>query len=248
MKPNYRNLIILLFFYIVNIQTFAQSFVDSQLKNARVKVAKAETDTTVKSLFSQQGLSFPSNKIFIRIFKAESILELWAENPKTKQFVMIKTYPVCAMSGVLGGKNRIGDYQVPEGFYVINAYNPNSNYHLSVQINYPNAYDSFWKKTGGAICIHGYCASAGCIAITDDPIKELYWIIINAKSAGQSQIPVHIFPTQLSDAKLAALKYANATETEITSFWDMIKIGYDYFETHRKLPTVTVVKGKYVFE
>ncbi len=243
-----KNISIILLFFIGISNAFTQSFVDLQLKNSRVKVAKVETDAAVKSLFAKQGLSFPAKKIFIRVFKAESILELWAENPTTKEFVIIKTYPVCAMSGILGGKNKRGDYQVPEGFYVINAYNPNSSYYLSVLINYPNAYDSFWKKTGSAICIHGYCASIGCVSIEDDPIKELYWVMINAKSAGQEKVPVHIFPTQLSNEKLAALKYANASETEKVNFWDMIKIGYDYFENKKKLPKVSVVKGKYVFE
>ncbi len=235
-------------FLLFSIKVFAQTFVEQQLKNERVKVAKEETDSTVRGLFAARGLAYPPKKVFVRIFKAEYILELWAENPETKTFVCIKTYPVCAMSGILGGKNKFGDFQVPEGFYYINAYNPQSSYYLSVKINYPNSYDSFWKKTGDNICIHGSCASIGCISIEDDQIKELYWILIQAKSAGQTQIPVHVFPTKLSGEKLTALKYSNAHETEKLSFWDNIKIGYDYFEKYKKLPKVNVIRGKYMFE
>lgn len=235
-------------FLLFSVKVFAQTFVEQQLKNERVKVAKSETDSTVQGLFAARRLTYPPKKVFVRIFKAEYLLELWAENPETKTFVCIKTYPVCAMSGVLGGKNKFGDLQVPEGFYYIDAYNPQSSYYLSVKINYPNSYDRFWKKTGDNICIHGYCASIGCISIEDDPIKELYWILIQAKSAGQTQIPVHIFPTKLSEDKLMALKTSHAHENEKHSFWDMLKLGYDYFEKYKKLPKVSVIKGKYVFE
>jgi murein L,D-transpeptidase YafK len=247
-RDNIANLLRIGIFYLFSTPIFAQTFVEKQLKYARVQTAKKETDSTAKELFEARGLQFPAKNVFIRIFKAEFILELWAENPKTKTFVHIKTYPVCAMSGVLGGKNKFGDLQVPEGFYVIDAYNPSSSYFLSVRINYPNAYDKFWKKTGDNICIHGYCASIGCIAIEDDPIKELYWILVNAKSAGQTQIPVHIFPTQLIAEKYAALKLANKNETEKLQFWENISTGYAYFEKNKKLPKIYVKEGKYFFE
>jgi murein L,D-transpeptidase YafK len=226
----------------------AQTFVEQQLKNARVKVAKEETNQNLIDLFTQKGLTFPPKKVFVRVFKAEFQLELWAENPTTKKFVLIKTYPVCAMSGVLGGKNKFGDLQVPEGFYHIDAYNPNSSYYLSVKINYPNEYDKFWKKTGDNICIHGYCASIGCVSIEDDPIKELYWALIQAKSAGQSKIPVHIFPTRFSQKRFDSLATEYANEPKKVNFWTNIKEGYDYFEQKQELPTVKVVKGRYVIE
>jgi murein L,D-transpeptidase YafK len=222
------------------------TFVEAQLKHARVKVAKEETHQNLVDLFIIKGLVFPAKKVFVRVFKAESQLELWAENPTNKQFVLIKTYPVCAMSGILGGKNKFGDMQVPEGFYYIDAYNPNSSYYLSVKINYPNAYDKFWKKTGDNICIHGYCASIGCVSIEDDPIKELYWALIQAKSAGQEKIPVHIFPTQLAGQKFESLQKEYANESSKINFWTNIKQGYDYFEQTKQIPNIKVEKGLYV--
>jgi murein L,D-transpeptidase YafK len=221
------------------------SFLATQLKQTRVKVAKQEADSTARLLFAKQNLSFPPKKVFIRVFKADSQLELWAENPQTKLFVLLKTYPICYMSGILGGKNAEGDMQVPEGFYYIDAYNPNSNYYLSVKINYPNSYDRYWKKTGGAICIHGSCVSIGCISIEDAPIKELYWILIQARNAGQT-IPVHIFPKPLHNENLATLKQAFADEPQKIAFWENIKTGYNYFEQHHKVPTFRIKKGLYV--
>jgi murein L,D-transpeptidase YafK len=225
-----------------------QTFLEQQLNNDRVQTAKQEADSAARQLFANLGLNYAPRKVFIRIFKQESILELWVENPKTNLFVRLKTYSVCAMSGILGGKNKRGDMQVPEGFYYINAYNPNSSFFLSVMINYPNAYDLHWKKTGSAICIHGSCASIGCIAIEDNPIKELYWILIQAKSAGQANIPVHIFPTQLTGNQLAVLKEQFANEPNKLTFWENLRQGYEYFENHKKLPDVSVIKGIYVFK
>jgi murein L,D-transpeptidase YafK len=225
-----------------------QTFLAQQLNHNRVQTAKQETDSAARQLFIKMGLDYAPRKVFIRIFKQEAILELWVENPKTNLFVRLKTYPVCAMSGILGGKNKTGDRQVPEGFYYINAYNPNSSFFLSVMINYPNEYDLHWKKTGSAICIHGNCASIGCIAIEDKPIKELYWILIQAKNAGQANIPVHIFPTQLTDNQLTVLKEQFAQESDKLIFWENLRQGYEYFENHKKLPNVSVKKGIYVFK
>ncbi len=218
---------------------------EQQLQHERVKVAQQETTSTLQVLFAAKGLSFPAKKIFIRVFKALSQLELWAENPINQQFVLIKTYPICYMSGVLGSKNKQGDLQVPEGFYVIDYYNPVSDFYLSVKINYPNAYDIHWKKTGSAICIHGNCVSIGCISIEDNPIKELYWVLIQAHNQGQAEIPVHIFPKPLTTDNLATLRQEFAAEPEKISFWEQIKAGYEYFEKYKKVPTIKVIKGVY---
>jgi murein L,D-transpeptidase YafK len=232
---------------VIFAQQKQSSFLATQLKQTRVKVAKQEADSATQLLFAKQNLSFPPKKVFIRVFKANSQLELWAENPQTALFVHLKTYPICYMSGMLGGKNAEGDGQVPEGFYFIDAYNPQSSYYLSVKIDYPNAYDRYWKKTGGAICIHGSCVSIGCISIEDSPIKELYWILIQAKNAGQV-IPVHIFPKPLTTENLAGLKQEFANAPEKIAFWENIKTGYDYFEQYKKIPTFSVQKGLYALK
>lgn len=239
---------ILFCFFVTTCFGQKKTFLAQQLNHDRVQVAKEEADSAARQLYFKQGLAYAPHKVFIRIFKQESVLELWAENPKTKLFVLLKTYPVCAMSGILGGKNKRGDMQVPEGFYYINAYNPNSSFFLSVMINYPNEYDLHWKKTGSAICIHGSCASIGCIAIEDDPIKELYWILIQAKNAGQANIPVHIFPTQLAGNQLTDLKEKFANEPDKLTFWENLREGYEYFEKTKTLPNVGVAKGIYVFK
>jgi murein L,D-transpeptidase YafK len=102
-------------------------------------------------------------------------------------------------SGAMGPKRMEGDYQVPEGFYYINEFNPNSLYHLSLGLNYPNASDrilSDSSRPGNNIYIHGNCVSTGCIPISDVPIEELYYIASNVKAQGQDFIPVHVFPVR----------------------------------------------------
>src|SRR6185436_20905744 len=98
------------------------------------------------------------------------------------------TYKVCQQSGTTGPKRVEGDYQVPEGFYYINEFNPNSNYHLSLGLNYPNASDRLLSdslRPGGNIYIHGNCVSTGCIPVNDEQIEEIYIITSSAKAQGQ---------------------------------------------------------------
>jgi murein L,D-transpeptidase YafK len=113
--------------------------------------------------------------------KHEQLLEVWGEH-HGKQ-VYITTYPFTAFSGRLGPKFREGDRQIPEGIYKVGYLNPNSKFHLSININYPNAFDKKMAKKekrsnlGSAIMIHGNDVTVGCIPIGDDNIEELYHLV-----------------------------------------------------------------------
>ncbi len=226
---------------------FAQNkdLLATQLKSSRVKTAQKETDAVLAALFKSKKLPYPAKKIFMRVFKAESELELWAENPKTQKYVLVKTFPICYMSGTLGAKYKQGDQQVPEGFYEITYFNAQSSYYLSMLVNYPNQYDLFYKKTGGAICIHGACASIGCMPLEDDPVKEVYWVALQAYSSG-NKVPVHIFPTKLTTQNWEKLNKDFENDTQKINFWKELQAGYNYFESNHTLPNIKVLKGKYV--
>src|SRR6476659_6148770 len=104
-------------------------------------------------------------------------LKCGLKNERKEPFRLFKTYKVCALAGTLGPKRMEGDYQVPEGFYLIDEFNHQSTYYLSLGINYPNASyrilsDSL--RPGSVIYIHGSCVTVGCIPITDQQIDELY--------------------------------------------------------------------------
>ena len=115
-----------------------------------------------------------------------------------------------ARQEIWGPKRREGDLQIPEGFYYIDRFNPKSNFYLSLGINYPNQSDRVLGKRGNlGGDIHSYTAAGvtiGCVPITDEYIKEVYWLAVQAKSNGHAKIPVHIFPTELDDQTMGRLK------------------------------------------
>ena len=117
-------------------------------------------------LLAKQGMTQEA-PIFVRIFKEESQLEVWKQK-RDGRFHLLKTYPICTWSGALGPKVKEGDKQAPEGFYTVTPgqMNPNSQFHLSFNLGYPNAYDKVNGRTGGALMVHGDCRSAGCFAMT----------------------------------------------------------------------------------
>jgi murein L,D-transpeptidase YafK len=169
--------------------------------------------------------------------------------PERNEFVLFKKYPICALTGKLGPKRSQGDEQTPEGFYTINGFNPASDYHLSLRLDYPNRSDQLLGDTGdlgGNIFIHGGCRTEGCLAVNDDAIKELYWLAVEARSAGQMNIAVHIFPTRLTDDELLRLNQLFDKDGALKSFWANLKPAYDFFEAQHKLPLITVDKvGRY---
>jgi murein L,D-transpeptidase YafK len=132
--------------------------------------------------------------ILLRIFKEESELEIWKED-KSGRFALFRAYPICRWSGELGPKIKAGDRQAPEGFYTITPglMNPNSNYYLAINMGFPNAYDRANGRTGSFVMIHGDCASAGCYAMTDEQIGEIYALAREAFFGGQKRSRSRLF-------------------------------------------------------
>ena len=159
----------------------------------------------------------------------------------------LEEFPIAGMSGNLGPKRKEGDLQVPEGLYYIDRFNPQSRFRLSLGINYPNASDrirSDKSKPGGDIFIHGDTKSIGCLAMTDEVIDQIYVLALEAKAAGQSQIPVHIFPFKLTERSLAPRQTSPWIE-----FWKELEPAYRQFERTRYVPSFKVgADGSYKFE
>lgn len=225
-----------------------QSFKAEQMKFDRVRAAIAEKEPAIKRLFAQKRLSYPPKQIFIRVFKREQAVELWVSEADPDTFELLKEYKVCASSGTVGPKREQGDDQVPEGFYRIDRFNPLSNFHLSLGVNYPNQADKILGvkgRLGGDIFIHGNCVTIGCVPITDESIKELYVIAVEARSAGQTSIPIHIFPAKLHEKGLKRLE-REFGNPKLLEFWMSLKPGYDFFEKNRRLPIITIDRqGRY---
>lgn len=179
--------------------------------------------------------------VFIRIFKEESLLEVWIRSGTEYQH--LKDYFICAYSGYLGPKLQEGDRQAPEGFYKVKTYqlNPNSKYHLSFNLGFPNAYDRAHERTGSYLMVHGNCVSDGCYAMTDEKIEEIYTLVEGALQNGQPYVQVHAFPFRMTDANMAL--YGNS---EWYDFWANLKEGYEYFEIEKLPPHVRVENKRYI--
>jgi murein L,D-transpeptidase YafK len=225
-------------------------FTTDQLRYQRVLQARIDTRFGIKRLYRERGIRYPAAEIFLRIFKRERVLELWVRPEQSETFSLLKEYRICALAGEIGPKRSQGDGQTPEGYYEIDNFNPNSEYLLSLHINYPNRSDRILGSRnglGGDIYIHGGCKTEGCLAVTDEHIKELYWIGVEARAAGQERIPVHIFPARLDQEEMTRLAGAFPDRADLRSFWTSLKPGYDYFERMHQLPAITVnERGEYL--
>lgn len=227
------------------------SFVDYQKTFPRPDESFRRKEDTLARQFAARKLKWPAKYVYIRSFKYDSNLEVWVKNELSEPFKLFKTYRVCALAGTLGPKRLEGDYQVPEGFYYINEFNPRSEYYLSLGLNYPNLSDRVLSdslRPGGNIYIHGSCVTVGCIPITDQQIDELYIITAHAKSQGQDYIPVHIFPIRFNVPR--SVKYLENLAKDdpyLKRFAARMQDAFEYFEKHKQVPVVMInTKGDYI--
>ena len=228
------------------------TFVDLQRASSpKITDVLARREDTLKKQFEEKGLKWPAKFIYIRSFKYDSQLEVWVKQTTQEKFKLFKTYRVCALAGTLGPKRMQGDYQVPEGIYYINEFNPKSQYHLSLGLNYPNASDRILSDSlmpGGEIYIHGSCVTTGCIPVTDKQIEDIYVLAMHAKDEGQDFIPVHIFPVQFKNK--SSNDYLNKflkDFPEYTGIASSLRQVYYYFDRTKEIPVIMVnKKGEYV--
>jgi murein L,D-transpeptidase YafK len=178
---------------------------------------------------------------FVRIFKAESELELWLARADGT-YALFRTWPICTWSGALGPKVRQGDGQSPEGFYRVAAHqlNPASRFHLAFNLGYPNAYDRAHARTGDFLMVHGNCVSIGCDAMGDAAIEEIYTLVAAALARGQPAFEVHAFPFRFADADDERF-----ADERWGAFWRELSAGYFAFERTHVPPRVAVVDGRY---
>lgn len=185
--------------------------------------------------------------LYLRAIKDERVLEAWLAQEPEGPFQLFKTWNVAAMSGALGPKRREGDRQVPEGLYVVDRFNPNSRYHLSLGLDYPNASDRILgdpQRPGSDIFIHGSNVSIGCLAMTDPVIEEIYGLAERAKQAGQKAIRVDLFPFRLTDKRIQDMALQHP---EFAEFWRGLAPFYTAFEETRSPAKFSVLKdGSYV--
>jgi murein L,D-transpeptidase YafK len=222
------------------------SFKKIQLSNARVRKAYDEKEKIVLDYFKEKNLDFSGFQLFIRVFKKEQKLEVWIREKDNNTHALLHTYDFCSSSGTLGPKRKEGDLQIPEGVYEINHFNPLSNFYLSLGINYPNASDKILSDAshpGGSIYIHGDCVTIGCIPITDDKIKELYVLAVEARNNGQQKIPIHIFPDRLDAGAIEKLSLAYLADKDLIMFWKNLQTVYLDFQSTKRIGKIGVMSN-----
>lgn len=211
---------------------------------SRIDEVRRRVAPNLKKQLLAEGFAL-GDASFIRIFKETRELELWLRSKNSGRFQLRKTYPVAAMSGKLGPKLAEGDGQAPEGFYEVTAeaLNPESDFHLSFNVGYPNEFDTANNHTGSWIMVHGGNASVGCFAMTDPVVEEIYLIVEAALQKGQPTFAVHVFPFRMTEERMS-----KAAESEWLPFWENLREGFSLFEEAHVPPAVRVVDGSYLFE
>ena len=155
--------------------------------------------------FQKAGVDYPPSELVMLGLKAEKRLEIYARS--NGQWKWVRSLPVVKDSGTIGPKLREGDRQVPEGFYALESLNPNSSYHLSLRVGYPNADDKTIgaregrteNELGGDIMIHGGAASIGCLAMGDEAAEDLF---VLAAEVGRENVRIVLSPLDFRVAKL----------------------------------------------
>ena len=214
-------------------------------QTSRVAQIKERVWPALVSQVKKSGLK-PGAPVFIRIFKESMELELWMRDHIGGRYRLFGTYRIANYGGQgLGPKLKKGDCIAPEGFYNVGArqLNPDSKFHLSFDVGYPNAFDKSFGRTGSAIMVHGSNVSIGCFAMTDPQIEIIYLLVEAALRGGQDEFQVHVFPFRMTAERLEKEK-----ASEWHSFWTNLKEGYDAFERDKVPPLVGSRDKKYVFK
>jgi hypothetical protein len=214
---------------VVAVATFAAAAPESRVADAAKVVAARTTkalgvvstvdervaefgpkvDARLKPKFSRAGVGYPPREVALLVFKDARRLDVYAKDAAA--FARVASYPIRGMSGVLGPKLKEGDRQAPEGIYAVPLLNPNSAFHVSLRLDYPNAFDRAEaaaegrRNLGGDIMIHGGSASIGCFAMGDDAAEDLF---VLAARTGLSNVRVVSSPTDFRDATAVEPKVA----------------------------------------
>ena len=202
---------------------------------ARLAAARKRCGAELRAAFEKAGVHWPAHEIFLRAVKRERQLELWARNGTGEQFQLVKTLPITAASGGPGPKRREGDMQVPEGFYKVDRFNPASNFHLSLGINYPNASDRIHGdpvSPGSNIFIHGNRVSIGCVALGDDGIEEIYLAALDSRVR---PIRVQLYPARMDTPDWLAWRDAQlSAHPEFRLLWNELAAAWNDFGRRKR--------------
>jgi murein L,D-transpeptidase YafK len=210
----------------------------AHIRSDREAIAQMRVEPKIRRYAKAAGVQFPPRQILLRVFKDEKKMEVWGGNSVSSPLKRLVSYSILAASGGLGPKRRAGDFQVPEGWYSVSQFNPNSSYHLSLKLDYPNSADRFLatsKDPGNDIYIHGNHVSAGCLAMGDQAIEEIYTMARMSKS----KVVVFILPSR---------RLVESSQ-EFADLWGQLAAINASFERNHRVPKVSIDwKGRYAIK
>ncbi|MDA9773494.1 hypothetical protein N9B82_00940 [Saprospiraceae bacterium] len=187
-------------------------YISKEIAVEKVDDSSAEAiENRVRRNLRKAGIDHFPDKLSFLAFKEEQLLQIYSVEATDK--ILIAEYPFTAFSGRLGPKLKEGDKQIPEGIYKIEYLKPNSSYHLSLKVSYPNDFDKARSalpavsQMGGDVFIHGKALTIGCIPIGDRAIEEVFFL---AEKAIHNEIKVIISPRDFRNNA----KYPNITGIE----------------------------------
>jgi murein L,D-transpeptidase YafK len=192
----------------------------------------AIVEQRLRERFATAGLSYPAQQLAFVSFKDVRRLEVYGRMSPEQSWAFVTQYPILAASGSLGPKLREGDRQVPEGIYRAELLNPNSKFHLSIRLDYPNAFDRQIARAdgrtqlGGDIMIHGGASSIGCLAIGNDGIEDLF---VLSALVGKEQVRIILSPT---DFREVAARVPLTEPQWIRDLYDSIRLELQQY--HRQ--------------
>jgi len=213
---------------------------------------KAEREKEITAMCKAKGVKFPIKNLFIRIFKADKSLEIWALDNTSTSYKLVKSYPLQNFDAGAGPKFNADDEQIPEGVYAINAFDTAFNDFPAVKLNWPNKADKLNGDNDTMkqdIFIYGGNENMGKIPLggESDISRDIFYITFKAYELSKGIIPVHIFPFKMGKKEMKLAKETYASNITSIQFWDNLQPVYQKFESNKRLPIITIDKrGRYL--
>lgn len=195
----------------------------------RVRMHGSSVEARLRAKFEAAAVPYPPVGLAYIAFKDTAQMELYAQASPFEEWKRVHTYPILGMSGKLGPKLREGDRQVPEGLYRAEFLNPNSRFHLSIRLNYPNEFDLAHARADGRmevgsdIMIHGTTSSIGCLAMGNQAAEDLF---ILAALTGKERVEIVVAPT---DFRRQPVRIPDGAHTWLPELYDQIKTALSRF-------------------
>lgn len=193
-----------------DVRNYVGAYVDRKFRGKTVDDRLREFGPAARArwspFFAKASTPYPPDQVALIAFKDEDRLQVYASS-SSNDWKYLREYRILAASGELGPKLREGDRQVPEGVYRIESLNPNSQFHLSLRIGYPNDFDREQaardgrSQLGGDIMIHGSAVSIGCLAMGDEAAEDLF---VLAADTGLERITAIISPIDFRAGRTVA--------------------------------------------